>query len=51
MFSINKLKITYIILALIGLITLLYLFKPKTNFDACYEKCIKAINIVNIEKE
>ena len=41
MFSKQKTKITYVIIALIGLIVLWYIFKPKTNFDSCYEKCMK----------
>lgn len=29
----------YVIIALIGLIGLLYLLKPKTEFESCYKKC------------
>jgi len=50
MFSKQKTKITYVIIALIGLIALWYLSKPKTNFDSCYEKCIQAINKLNVEE-
>lgn len=45
MFNKQKININYIIIALIGLIALLYFLKPKTNFDSCYEKCIKITQI------
>lgn len=50
MFSKHKIKATYIVIALIGLIVLWYLSKPKTNFDACYDKCIKAMKNLNVEE-
>lgn len=50
MFSKQKVKITYVIIALIGLIALWYLFKPKTNFDSCYEKCIKITQIEEVKR-
>ena len=43
MFSKQKTKITYVIIALIGLIALLYIFKPKSEFEACYDKCIRSL--------
>ena len=42
MFIKQKLKTIYVILALIGLIILFYLFKPKSEFEACYDKCISS---------
>lgn len=41
MFTKYKVNKKYILIAIIGLIALWYLLKPKTEFEACYEKCIK----------
>lgn len=43
MFSKIKVNTIYMILAILCLIILLYLFKPKTNFDACYDKCLSSL--------
>lgn len=43
MFSKYKVNKKHIIITIIGLIVLLYLFKPKTNFDSCYEKCMNVL--------
>jgi len=42
MFIKQKIKTIYVIGALIGLIILLYLFKPKSEFEVCYDKCISS---------
>lgn len=42
MFSKQKTKITYVIIALICLVALLYLFKPKSEFETCYNKCLSS---------
>ncbi len=36
----------YVIIAIIGLITLWYILRPKSNFDSCYEKCMGAYSHV-----
>ena len=50
MFSKFKPKTTYVIIALISLVVLLYIFKPKTNFDACYERCLKEVIQIETSK-
>ncbi len=39
MFSKYKLNKKYVIIAIIGFIALWFLFRPKTEFEACYSKC------------
>ena len=46
----KKISLIYVIIALIGFIILWNLLKPKTNFDACYEKCMKITQIEKTER-
>jgi hypothetical protein len=42
MFIKQKIKTIYVIITLIGLIVLLYLLKPRSEFEVCYDKCISS---------